>query len=68
MANDVAIFFLYKMYWTPAKMLLLTDVNEYSFAKAVNSLPLMDDQPKRNAAMLQCVKPLPEQMTTSSEL
>ena len=34
---DVEAFFFIKMYWTPAKMLLLADVDEYSFANAVSA-------------------------------
>ena len=29
------------MYWTPAKMLLLADVDEYSFANAEKPRPLL---------------------------
>ena len=35
---DRGKIFCIKMYWTPAKMLLLADVDEYSFANAVSAL------------------------------
>ena len=53
-----------KMYWTPAKMLLLADVGEYSFANADMVTWICTNIGSGNGLLPDGTKPLPEPLLT----